>query len=218
MTARASSHLDQLGKKVKYCHYCKYPFYPKSMRTKYCSKICKSKFYWRNRSDKRKEQKKIADKKYAQSEKGKLSHDKARKKYLEKPENEKIVKQAQKRWLKTEKGKAYKKAKDKRYWLKHHDKIRERQRIWERNKYMADHEYRLKINKKREVLKTSRRYLYELIYEQKNICPLCKQNMPNDTLNIHVDHILPRSKGGGNEKINLQATHSFCNIRKQDKN
>ena len=82
---------------------------------------------------------------------------------------------------------------------------------------MNDPLFREKMNKKRERLRMSRKYLYELIYEQKNICPLCKQDLPDDPNQVHIDHIFPHSKGGDNKKINLQATHSFCNIRKHDK-
>ena len=34
---------------------------------------------------------------------------------------------------------------------------------------------------------------------------------------MHVDHIVPRARGGGNEPENLQALCQKCNIRKGDK-
>ena len=96
-------------------------FILKNIKKKYCSNVCENKYRWRNRSDIQKEQKKISDKKYAQSEKGKISHKKANKKYRD--NNKDYYRLKIKEWLKTEKGKEYKKEKDRRYRLKNHDKI-----------------------------------------------------------------------------------------------
>ena len=145
----------------------------------------------------------------------KISHNKAAKKYRDK--NKDKYRKWQKDWLKTPKGKAYKKEKDKRYRLRHRENIVKRQRIWEKNKYMTDPIFRAKMDKKRNFLKEARKHLLSLILEQNNICPLCNAILPEDTINIHVDHIYPRSKGGSNAKYNLQATHSECNMRKYNK-
>lgn len=50
---------------------------------------------------------------------------------------------------------------------------------------------------------------------QKGICPLCKLPL-NSTTRSTIDHILPRSKGGGNDISNKQLTHSLCNNIKGD--
>ena len=62
-----------------------------------------------------------------------------------------------------------------------------------------------------------RRVLPALIERQANICGLCNALLPSDLAAIHVDHILPASKGGTNDVSNLQAAHAFCNGRKHDR-
>lgn len=55
--------------------------------------------------------------------------------------------------------------------------------------------------------------LKELCRAQAGLCGLCGVRLePWD--DIDVDHILPRSLGGGNDRENLQATHARCNQKK----
>lgn len=44
------------------------------------------------------------------------------------------------------------------------------------------------------------------------VCQLCGDEIPDGDL--HIDHIQPVARGGGNELNNLQAAHSRCNISK----
>jgi hypothetical protein len=44
------------------------------------------------------------------------------------------------------------------------------------------------------------------------VCQLCGHDIPNGDL--HIDHIYPVARGGGDELDNLQAAHSRCNISK----
>jgi hypothetical protein len=44
------------------------------------------------------------------------------------------------------------------------------------------------------------------------VCQLCGHEIPDGDL--HIDHIYPVARGGGNEMSNLQAAHSRCNISK----
>jgi hypothetical protein len=48
------------------------------------------------------------------------------------------------------------------------------------------------------------------------MCQLCHQPMPRDAawpdpLSPSIDHIIPRSHGGGHEEHNLRAAHLICN-------
>jgi hypothetical protein len=46
-------------------------------------------------------------------------------------------------------------------------------------------------------------------------CQLCGYEVnPGD---MHVDHIVPRSKGGSDTADNLRVTHSYCNLYRGDK-
>lgn len=44
------------------------------------------------------------------------------------------------------------------------------------------------------------------------VCQLCGGDV--DLNDVHLDHIMPFSKGGKTVTSNLQVTHSVCNIRK----
>lgn len=49
------------------------------------------------------------------------------------------------------------------------------------------------------------------------VCPLCKQplgNYSND--HLHIDHIKPVSRGGTNDRDNLQVVHKTCNLMKSN--
>jgi 5-methylcytosine-specific restriction endonuclease McrA len=48
-------------------------------------------------------------------------------------------------------------------------------------------------------------------------CEICKKPFGKTNKNKTVDHILPKSKGGGNALENLQLAHRGCNIRKGNK-
>lgn len=52
---------------------------------------------------------------------------------------------------------------------------------------------------------------------QGSLCPLCDRPLSPFEEHLHIDHILPRSKGGTNALDNLQVVHKTCNLRKSDK-
>lgn len=45
-----------------------------------------------------------------------------------------------------------------------------------------------------------------------NVCGICGDDVELD--DIHIDHIVPVSKGGSNRLTNLRVTHARCNMRK----
>lgn len=47
------------------------------------------------------------------------------------------------------------------------------------------------------------------------VCGIC--GLEVDEADLHIDHIVPVSKGGANDLTNLQVTHSFCNMKKSDR-
>ena len=49
------------------------------------------------------------------------------------------------------------------------------------------------------------------------MCPLCDDPMPYEASVIHVDHIIPKSKGGDDSIPNLQAVHARCNLVKHNR-
>ena len=59
-----------------------------------------------------------------------------------------------------------------------------------------------------------RRHLRHLIESQQGLCGICGETLPNDWVNIHVGHIVPRVVGGGDQLMNLQAAHASCNLEK----
>ena len=62
--------------------------------------------------------------------------------------------------------------------------------------------------------KSPSRLLLKLYEIQNHNCPYCSNNMKDD---IHIDHIIPLSKSGGNEVNNLILCCSSCNLRKNAK-
>ena len=66
-------------------------------------------------------------------------------------------------------------------------------------------------------LRGLRCYLPRLISDQKGMCGICNKALPGQiSAEIHVDHIHPKSRGGTDDLGNLQATHVFCNRKKND--
>ena len=63
-----------------------------------------------------------------------------------------------------------------------------------------------------------RKHLDYLIEKQNAICGICYKPLPYPPTgnSVHVDHIIPHSLGGSDDKDNLQVTHAQCNLSKGD--
>ena len=77
------------------------------------------------------------------------------------------------------------------------------------------------IIRARELTETERRKIF---LKDRGVCCLCGQkvdwaignsvNPLSDKLNAHVDHIIPRSRGGQNNRKNLRLLCVSCNTQK----
>lgn len=65
--------------------------------------------------------------------------------------------------------------------------------------------------------KKPRRFWKALWLEQFGVCPLCGRPIPFEGSEVHVDHIVPASKGGASDLANLQAVHKKCNLIKSNR-
>lgn len=70
------------------------------------------------------------------------------------------------------------------------------------------------IKNKKYEKRLSKKYRAYVKERLKNICKLCGQEL--DWKYLHIDHIIPISKGGGNEIENLQVLCVECNLKKRD--
>ena len=75
-----------------------------------------------------------------------------------------------------------------------------------RRKYFAKNQRRLMTKELRERIKKRDNYT----------CQICGKHMP-DGVGLHIDHIVPVSKGGKTVESNLQVLCSVCNGRKSAK-
>lgn len=93
-----------------------------------------------------------------------------------------------------------------------------------RERYANDPEYRARVSKQKDKRYRRlgghwhRRQLPKLIERDGAQCGICKRQLGADTSSIHVDHIVPLSRGGLNRIENLRATHARCNISLRDRN
>jgi len=56
----------------------------------------------------------------------------------------------------------------------------------------------------------------KLVYQKNNsICYLCDKYI--EPIDFTIDHVIPRSKGGTNDLVNLMPTHKECNYKKGNK-
>lgn len=103
----------------------------------------------------------------------------------------------------------------KRHYQINADKIRERTRQWRENNYSrARANERNKLAQRRNAAgKHTARDVDFLFAQQRGKCPVCRGALGN----YHVDHVVPLSRGGTNDRLNLQLLCSGCNQSKHAK-
>ena len=57
------------------------------------------------------------------------------------------------------------------------------------------------------------RLVARLCREQDGLCGICDKRI-EPWESMHLDHIVPVSRGGSHDRKNLQAAHALCNLRK----
>lgn len=60
------------------------------------------------------------------------------------------------------------------------------------------------------------RLRFEILKRDNFTCQYCGRNVREDNIKINIDHIIPRSKGGNNDIINLITSCKECNLGKSD--
>ena len=167
------------------------------------------------------EKRKVYNKAYYEANKKRLSeYNKARSKMFNKLHPEKV--------------RIY----NKKYRQEYLEKIRIQSKFWRqthakelkesRKQYHATHREKSRIySRKRKALKRGVRhepYTEKYIFNRDGwVCGLCgklvnpKFKHPH-LLSASIDHIIPLSKGGGDNTLNTQAAHLGCNISKNAKN
>ena len=86
-------------------------------------------------------------------------------------------------------------------------------RAAQRERYATDPEYRKRCIE-RATRRGYRSHLPGLLREQRWRCALCGGRIRQIDSTVHVDHIIPQSKGGTDDRENLQAVHGRCNSAK----
>lgn len=91
------------------------------------------------------------------------------------------------------------------------DKMRERRRLDpDRASEIRKRSYRLNAVQRRADSAARRTIKRDALYDRDGgICHLCQK--PVSRQNFHVDHLVPRSKGGPDTPENLAVAHPFCN-------
>jgi len=106
----------------------------------------------------------------------------------------------------------------KEFWEKNGDKINEERRIeYRKERKVKPESFRVDENGEKIIRITSRKFArckmrFEIFKRDNFICQYCGRKAPN--VELQVDHIYPKSKGGISEKENYITACQHCNIGK----
>ena len=83
---------------------------------------------------------------------------------------------------------------------------------WMRGQYRRERD-RQYVNQRTPAFKA------RIYFRSSGKCGICNEPIDTslrhpDPMSLSLDHIVPRSKGGGHSAANLQASHLSCNVRK----
>ena len=73
----------------------------------------------------------------------------------------------------------------------------------------AAHKLKRKGMPRREILRAY------IIARDDSRCHLCGKKVKPDE--IHLDHLVPLSRGGTHDESNIRVAHAFCNLSKRDR-
>lgn len=193
------------------CGICKKEFEPHHFNQKYCCDECKkeairqtkarykktekgiaSEMRWRNS-----EQKKITDKRYRQSEKGRKKAVELQKRYLENnPEARERKREIDRKHGQSERGRQNNRKANAKYSKTEKGKLEQRKQKYRR----------------RAIGEIDKDYLEKLLAG--NICYYCGCEIKSKKT---IDHKIPVVKGGTNDNENLVLACVHCNTQKNDK-
>ena len=83
-----------------------------------------------------------------------------------------------------------------------------------RERYQTDPEYRTRLLDRQRAQGTTplrRRHLPDKLEEQEGRCTICGGAIPQGKGANHIDHKIPRSRGGTDDASNIQAVCARCN-------
>lgn len=105
------------------------------------------------------------------------------------------------------------------YMREHYQKNKEKY-LARRKRYKANN--RLKINEQKrrrhaKIIGTKTEPVsYEKILEVYGMwCHICQEEIESKT-DLHMDHVIPLSKGGTHTYTNIKPSHALCNMQKTD--
>ena len=113
---------------------------------------------------------------------------------------------------------------DKEYYQNNKEKVLERQREYDKNNL---HKSREKERKRRALKKANIHEPYsedQVLKLYGSVCHICKEEInlsakrstgaPGWERGLHIDHVMPLSKGGPDMLDNVRPAHGLCNLQK----